>query len=421
MPLTGDLRARSADANILPLLFPDIDNAAGLLTANATVAGSLAAPRIEVRIELANGEFDSYRLNLALRELNVRADLSNDGLEFRGAGRAGDGRLDLDGRYSWRGGKSRGDLHLQGQNLLVADLPEYRVVASPDLRFRIDGQRIDVAGDVVIPSALLQPNQITGAVRASDDARYVGEHSAEREGKFIVHSEIRITMGEDVRVEAFGLQGQITGGVGLTMHTRETPVGRGALGVAVGRYEAYGQKLEITRGQLLFDSSPLDDPGLDIEARREIETTTVGVNVRGTLQEPRVTFFSDPAMPQTQIVSYLLTGKSVDTMQSGMTSTTRSTQDALAVQGGGLLASQLGRRLGLDEVGVESSTGSAGESNSSLVLGKFLSPRLFISYGISLTESINTLKLRYTMSERWTLKTESGEHQSADVEYTIEK
>ncbi len=147
----------------------------------------------------------------------------------------------------------------------------------------------------------------------------------------------------------------------------------------------------------------------------------MGVNVRGTLQEPRVTFFSDPAMSQTQIVSYLLTGKSVDTMQSGMTSTTRSTQDALAVQGGGLLASQLGRRLGLDEVGVESSTGSAGESNSSLVLGKFLSPRLFISYGISLTESINTLKLRYTISERWTFKTESGEHQSADVEYTIEK
>jgi translocation and assembly module TamB len=421
LPLTGDLRARAADANILPLLFADVDKAAGLLTANATVAGSLAAPRIEGRIELANGEFDSYRLNLALRELNVRADLSNDGLDFRGAGRAGDGRLDLDGRYSWRGGKSRGDLHLQGQNLLVADLPEYRVVASPDLRFRVDGQRIDVAGDVVIPSALLQPNQITGAVRASDDARYVGEHSAEREGKFIVHSEVRITMGEDVRVEAFGLQGQITGGVGLTMHTGDTPVGRGALGVAVGRYEAYGQKLEITRGQLLFDASPLDDPGLDIEARREIETTTVGVNVRGTLQEPRVTFFSDPAMSQTQIVSYLLTGKSVDTMQSGMTSTTRSTQDALAVQGGGLLASQLGRRLGLDEVGVESSTGTAGESNSSLVLGKFLSPRLFISYGISLTESINTLKLRYMMSERWTFKTESGEHQSADVEYTIEK
>jgi translocation and assembly module TamB len=421
LPLTGDLRARAADANILPLLFPDIDDAAGVLTANATVTGTLASPRVDGRIEIANGEFDSYRVNLALREINMKADVSSDGLAFRGSGRAGDGRLDLQGRFSWGGGPLRGDLHLKGQNLLVADLPEYRVVASPDLSFRVDGERIDVAGDVTIPSALLQPNLITGAVRESDDARYIGEHPAERRGQYIVHSQVRVAMGEDVRVEAFGLQGQITGAVGLTMHTGETPMGRGALSVAVGRYEAYGQKLEITRGQLLFDTSPLDDPGLDIEARREIETTTVGVNVRGTLQEPRVTFFSDPAMSQSQIVSYLLTGKSLDSAQSSMTSTTRSTQDALAVQGGGLLASQIGRRIGLDEVGVESSTGSAGESNSSLVLGKFLSPRLFISYGISLTESINTLKLRYTLSERWTFKTESGEHQSADVEYTIEK
>ena len=96
-------------------------------------------------------------------------------------------------------------------------------------------------------------------------------------------------------------------------------------------------------------------------------------------------------------------------------------RDTLTVQGGGLLASQIGRRLGLEEVGVESSMDTDGTANTALVLGKFLSPRLFISYGISLTESINTLKLRYTISDRWVLKTEAGENQSADVEFTVER
>jgi translocation and assembly module TamB len=257
-------------------------------------------------------------------------------------------------------------------------------------------------------------------VRASDDARYVGESPAERAGRFIVHSEIRVTMGEDVRIDSFGLQGRVLGGVGTTIHTGETAIGRGELTVDVGKYEAYGQKLEITRGRLLFDSSPLDDPGLDIEARRHIETTTVGLNVRGTLQDPRLTFFSDPSMPQSQIVSYLLTGKAID---SGGTTTLSpgAARETLAYQGGGLLASQIGHRIGLEEVGVESSVDKAGQSNTSLVLGKFLSPRLFISYGISLTESINTLKLRYTISDRWVLKSEAGEDQSADLEYTIER
>ena len=88
-------------------------------------------------------------------------------------------------------------------------------------------------------------------------------------------------------------------------------------------------------------------------------------------------------MPQTQIVSYLLAGKPMDSMGSSDTTTMNSARNALAMQGGGLLASQLGRRLGLEEVGVESSIGTSGETNTALVLGKFLSPRLFISYGIS--------------------------------------
>ncbi len=421
LPLTGDLRARAADANILPILFTEIDNAAGLLTANVDLRGTLAQPQIDGRVELANGAFDSYRVNLALRQLNLVADLANNGLDFRGAGLAGEGRLSVDGKFAWSQGELRGNLNLGGQNLLVADLPEYRVVASPDLKFVIDGQDIDVAGDLVIPEASIKPVNLGGAVQASDDARYVGETQAEEAGRYVVHSDVRVKMGDDVRVDAFGLQGRIVGGVGTTVRTGDTPVGRGELSVADGRYEAYGQKLDITRGRLLFDASPLEDPGLDIEAQRKIESIKVGLNVRGTLKDPRLTFFSEPSMPQTSIMSYLLVGKGIDDMQSGDAVTMSSAKDTLAVQGGGLLASQLGRRFGLEEVGVESTTSSAGQTNTSLVLGKFLSPRLFISYGISLTESINTFKLRYTISDKWILKMEAGEVQSADAEYTIER
>ena len=420
LPLQGDLKARAADSNVLPLLFPEIDDAAGLVTANATITGTLAQPQINGRVEVANGALDSYRVNLALRELSLVAELASNRLDFRGSGRAGEGRLDADGKLSWHGGQIGGDLHVRGDNLLVADLPEYRVVASPDMRFHIEGRRIDVNGEVKIPSARIQPQRFTGAVQVSEDARYADETPAEKAGRLVVNSEIRITMGDDVRIDTFGLQGRILGGVTTIIRTGETPIGRGELTVEVGKYEAYGQKLEITRGRLLFDNSPLGDPGLDIEARRVIESTTVGLNVRGTLQEPRLTFFSDPSMPQSQIVSYLLTGRAPDS-NSNSTLSAGAAKETLAYQGGGLLASQLGHRIGLEEVGVESSTDKAGQSNTSLVLGKFLSPRLFISYGISLTESINTLKLRYTISDKWVLKSEAGEDQSADLEFTIER
>jgi translocation and assembly module TamB len=420
-PLVGDFRARAADANILPIVFPDIDNAAGLLTANGKVRGTVSEPQIDGRIELANGEFDSYRVNLALRDLNIVANLAGNALYFNGSGRAGEGELNVGGTFEWVDGVSHGNMQLRGKDLLVADLAEYRVVASPDLTFVIDGRTISASGHVTIPTARVQPADLSGAVQASDDARYVGEHPAEADGRYVVNSDVTINMGDDVRVESFGLQGRIVGGVATIIRTGETPIGRGELSVADGRYEAYGQELEIARGKLLFEASPLSDPALDIEARRKVETIVVGLNVRGTLQQPRLSFFSEPSMPQTQIVSYLLVGKPLDNMQSSDAASVNSARNALAMQGGGLLASQIGRRIGLEEVGVESTINSAGETNQQLVLGKFLSPRLFVSYGISLTESINTLKLRYTISDRWVLKTEAGENQSADIEFNVER
>jgi len=61
------------------------------------------------------------------------------------------------------------------------------------------------------------------------------------------------------------------------------------------------------------------------------------------------------------------------------------------------------------------------QQGTSLVLGKYLSPRLYVSWGVSLTESINTFKMRYTINDRWTVKTEAGKEGSADLVYTIEK
>ena len=90
---------------------------------------------------------------------------------------------------------------------------------------------------------------------------------------------------------------------------------------------------------------------------------------------------------------------------------------ALLAQGGAIIAQQLGAKVGIDDVGIEQDL----TNSTSLVLGKYLSPRLYVSYGISLAESINTIKMRYTLGDRWTIKTEAGKERSADLVYTIEK
>jgi translocation and assembly module TamB len=58
---------------------------------------------------------------------------------------------------------------------------------------------------------------------------------------------------------------------------------------------------------------------------------------------------------------------------------------------------------------------------AALVAGKYLSPRLYVSYGVGLFEPINTFRLRYMLSSRWTLQAETGKAAGADALYRIER
>ncbi len=136
--------------------------------------------------------------------------------------------------------------------------------------------------------------------------------------------------------------------------------------------------------------------------------------MRGTLLQPRLTFFSEPSLPQSQVVSLILAGGSLDSAQNNNRT---GAGNELVAQGGAIPAQQLGSRVGIEDVGLEQNL----DNETSLVLGKYLSPRLYVSYGVSLTESLNTLKLRYSLNDRWTVKTEVGEARGADLVYTIEK
>jgi translocation and assembly module TamB len=193
--------------------------------------------------------------------------------------------------------------------------------------------------------------------------------------------------------------------------------GVGELKVDNGKYTVLARRLDIERGRLIFNGGLLSNPGVDIRAVKRLPDIVAGANVRGTLREPTLSFFSDPPVSQTQIISLLVAGGTLESLQSNQTQQVGGARNELLAQGGAILASELGAKLGLEDITVESNQ----LNQTSLVLGKYLSPRLYVSYGVSLTEAINTMKLQYTLGDRWTIRTEAGEARSADIVYTIEK
>jgi translocation and assembly module TamB len=413
MPIQGEVHTQTGELSLITLYMPEIDRAAGRLVADVNIAGTLGTPLMNGVVKLSDAEVDLYQVNLGLRQLGLEAHLTDNGLDFGGSARIGSGTANTNGHLEWRDSLPYGKFHLQGADLRVVDIPEAQIDASPNLDFGVDGRKIEVTGEVRVPYAKIVPKDLTGAVRASSDEVIVGAESDDPAKRFEVVSTITMALGDRVNIDTTGLTGRLTGNItvrsGYDAITRAT----GELSVEEGKYTAYARKLDIQRGRLIFTGGPVDNPGIDLRAIKQFPDVTAGINVRGTLVQPRMSFFSEPSLPQSQIVSLILAGGSLETAQSRQSG---AGNEAL-VQGGAILAQQLGSRVGIEDISLESDLTNA----TSLVLGKYLSPRLYVSYGISLTEQLNTLKLRYSLGDHWTVKTEVGQARGADLVYTIDK
>jgi translocation and assembly module TamB len=415
MPVLGELHAHTEDLGLVTLYVPEIDRAAGTLNAELQFKGTLGSPLVDGTLTIANGEIDFYQVNLALRQVGFQARLSERGLDFEGTTHIGQGTAASGGHLEWRESLPYGTFKLQGDGLRVVDVPEAQINASPMLDFRIDGRRIEVTGEVKVPYAKIVPADLKGAVLASSDETIVGAERPDPAKRFQVMSTITLTLGDKVSLDTSGLSGRLGGNITVRSGYDEVTRATGELSIEEGKYIAYARKLDIQRGRLIFTGGPIQDPGIDLRAVKEFPDVTAGINVRGTLQQPHMSFFSDPSLPQSQIVSLILSGGGLESVRNPGAS--GAGNEALA-QGGAILAQQLGSRIGIEDVSLETDL----TNETSLVLGKFLSPRLYVSYGVSLTEQLNTFKLRYTLGDHWTVKTEvGGQARGADLVFTIDK
>ena len=123
-------------------------------------------------------------------------------------------------------------------------------------------------------------------------------------------------------------------------------------------------------------------------------------------------------MAQADALAYLLLGHRLGqaTQQEG--SLVTSAAASLGIKGGNLLAKKLAAKFGLEEAKIET---EGTYKEAALVLGKFLSPKLYVSYGIGLFDRVSTLRMNYILNRRWMVKAETGAANGADIVYTIER
>jgi translocation and assembly module TamB len=290
---------------------------------------------------------------------------------------------------------------------------------TPDLELRFDGRTLSATGDLRVPTARIEYLRKLAAVPASPDVVVVGrEREPERAPRIAVEARVRLVLGEQVRLKAMGFEGRVRGSILLDDRPGRPPSGTGEIVVDEGTYEAYGAELTIERGRLRF-AGPLDNPGLDLKAFRKADDGTIaGVIVQGSLRKPDVQVYSEPPMSQSDALAYVILGHPLDQATPAEGSLVSRVATSAGITGANLLGKQAARQFGLETMRIESEQGL---EEASLVVGKYLSPRIYLEYGIGLLDQASQLRVNYILNKRWSLRAETGEANAGDVFYTIER
>ena len=419
--LSGTVSLELASLRFIELLTPEIATPEGRLVARYAVSGTTAAPVLDGTLELSafSAELPTVGLELSEGRATLRST-GDDRYVLEGAFQSGAGTLHLRGEGGL-GAEAPLRVTVRGTNIQAVDIPGVNVVASPALVLTRRDGTLRLGGRIVVPEASINLARLPGGgpAKASPDVVVVDEpETAEARDALPLVTDVTIELGDRVEVRGHGLDGEVAG----RLRVRERP-GRAATGTGQirisGTYRAYGQNLTIERGRLLFAQSPLDNPALDIRAVRKLRDVTPGLRVAGTAREPVLTVFSDPTMEQGNALSYLVTGRPLRSLSGEDGDTVGMAARALGTATGDLLAKRIGAKLGVDDIGVAESDALGG---AAFTVGKYLSPRLYVSYGVGVFDPGTVVTLRYQLTEVWELEASSGTVENrAGVNYRYER
>jgi len=421
--LGGNVNIRNFSLAMINPIFSRGEKAAGTLNANLRLGGDVQSPQMFGQLQLNGIDVDGNFMPFDMQPSQIAMTFNGTRSTLQGVVRTKQGQINLSGDADWSQLDNwRARVAAKGSRVRVTVPPMVRLDVSPDVVFTATPSLFTLDGNVDVPWARIVVHDVPeSAVGVSSDVVMLDKNLKPvqtQSAPIPINSNLTIHVGNDVRLEAFGLKARLTGDLKVAQDKQGLGL-NGQINIPEGRFHAYGQDLIVRKGVLLF-SGPPDQPLLNIEAIRNPESTEndviAGVRVTGTADQPKAEIFSDPAMSQQEALSYLLRGQGLDSQQSDGAAMT-SMLVGLGVAQSGQVVGKIGETFGVSNLALD--TQGVGNSSQVVVSGYVL-PGLQVKYGVGIFDSLATLTLRYRLMPKLYLEAVSGIDQALDLLYQFE-
>ena len=429
-PLHASLVANLASLQVLQPWIGTTAAINGRAHLDVSARGTFGDPVISGTLEGNDIAIDAVPYGLHVTDGQLRARVAQnaiviDSLSFLG----GDGRFTAQGTLAAGRGAKPGTSRVtwKSEKFRVLNRPNLRVVVNGEGSITLEEKHVVLAGTVSIDEGHVEYEpQHPG--RLSDDVVIKGRPPAEPHksgfGDLPLVLDVEVDFGRNFSFTGEGLDTRLGGRVKVTTASDGTLRGRGTIRAVNGTFSAFGQRLTIEQGRMIFDG-PLDNPALDVVALRKNLPVEAGIRLAGTVKLPLVQITSNPPVPENEALAWLLTGQPLSsTGRNDYAALSAASSLLLSRKGGKPLTTEIAQALGLDEISVQPSmraptaaTGTSGVGSQVVVLGKRINNRLTLGYEQGVGLSSAALRLEYTLTRTVTLRLEAGPVSGAGVVY----
>ncbi|MGL9734385.1 MAG: autotransporter assembly complex protein TamB [Symbiopectobacterium sp.] len=421
--LGGHITINKISLSLLNPVLSRGEKAVGMLNGAFRMGGDVRQPQLNGQLALEGLDIDGHWMPVDLTGGRLALNFNGMSSTLQGFLKTTRGQLNLNGDVDWHQPEAwRARITAKGDLVRVTLPPMARLNVSPDIEFKATPQLFTLNCSVKMPWAriIVQEMPENAVDVSSDEVLLEEQHQplARNNAAIPINSNLTIRVGDDVRLDAFGLRASLQGD--LKMVQDDSGLGlNGQINITTGRFKVYGQDLIVQKGILVF-SGPPAEPNLNIEAVRNPDNTadgvTAGVRITGAASSPHIEVFSTPTLSQQEVLSYLLRGQGLDSTGSDSNMIT-SALLGLGVAKSGHVVGKIVEAFGVSNLALY--TQGAGEESKVVVSGYVL-PGLQVRYGIGIFASLATLTLRYRLMPRLYLEAVSGHDQALNVLYQFE-
>ena len=357
-PMSGNVSINGQIQPIWDLFLGGDRSLAGQVAGQATLGGTLAAPRLNGRFDLTQGSYREKAVGLVLGDLTLRTSFDDTTalIETFTANDTAGGTVAGQGRIGLREGSgSTAQLNLTRFRVIDNDIGEARA-SGPITIVRGQDGNIQLSGQMNIDEARIEP-EVPGATGiVSMDVVEIN-----RPGGDPVETETRQRgpqIGMDIALRSTGGKVRVSGrglNVVLDVNARvrgtiAQPQLTGTANVVRGDYEFAGKRFIFNdTGRVTLSTDP-KQIRLNLSATREDTALTASIAVTGTADQPKIALTSTPALPQDEILSQVLFGRSASQLSPFEAAQLAAGVAALAGGGGFDVIGNLRELAGLDRL-----------------------------------------------------------------------